>query len=70
MTIQINGKEHRVISSSLEQVLKSFLEVPTIEHIRGVAVAVNGELVRRSEWNSHCIQDGDELEVLTATQGG
>jgi sulfur carrier protein len=36
----------------------------------GVAVAVNGEVVTRSAWDSTVLADGDELEVLTAVQGG
>lgn len=36
----------------------------------GVAAAVNGEVVRRSEWDSKVLADGDEIEVLTAVQGG
>jgi sulfur carrier protein len=36
----------------------------------GVAVAVNGEVVRRSAWDSTPLADGDRVEVLTAVQGG
>ena len=36
----------------------------------GIAVAVNGEVVRRSRWESTPLADGDRVEVLTAVQGG
>jgi len=36
----------------------------------GVAVAVNGTVVRRSAWDSAVLADGDQVEVLTAVQGG
>jgi sulfur carrier protein len=36
----------------------------------GVAVAVNGEVVTRAAWESTVLADGDEVEVLTAVQGG
>ncbi len=36
----------------------------------GIAVAVNGAVVRRSEWESTPLADGDRVEVLTAVQGG
>jgi sulfur carrier protein len=36
----------------------------------GIAVAVNGAVVRRSEWESTPLTDGDQVEVLTAVQGG
>jgi sulfur carrier protein len=37
---------------------------------RGVAVAVNGEVVPRSAWTGAPLRDGDRVEVLTAAQGG
>jgi len=37
---------------------------------RGVAVAVNGEVVPRSRWEAVALHDGDRVEVLTAAQGG
>ena len=37
---------------------------------RGVAVAVNGEVVPRSGWDDAELQPGDRVEVLTAAQGG
>ena len=37
---------------------------------RGVAVAVNGEVVPRSSWPDRSLSDGDRVEVLTAAQGG
>jgi len=36
----------------------------------GVAAAVNGEVVRRAAWPHTQLADGDEVEVLTAVQGG
>jgi sulfur carrier protein len=37
---------------------------------RGVAVAVNGEVVPRSAWEDRRVADGDRVEALTAMQGG
>ena len=37
---------------------------------RGVAVAVNGEVVPRAAWATARLADGDRVEVLTAAQGG
>jgi sulfur carrier protein len=36
---------------------------------RGVAVARNGEIVRRDSW-SEAVEDGDEIEIVRAVQGG
>jgi sulfur carrier protein len=36
----------------------------------GVAAAVNGEIVPRRSWPATFISDGDQVEVVTAVQGG
>ena len=36
----------------------------------GIAVAVNAVVVPRSRWGDAALTDGDEVEVLTAVQGG
>ncbi len=40
------------------------------ERARGVAVALEGEVVPRGEWSSTPLVDGGHVEVLTAVQGG
>ncbi|MFC8848915.1 MULTISPECIES: sulfur carrier protein ThiS [unclassified Micromonospora] len=37
---------------------------------RGLAVAVNGEVVPRGGWPATPLRDGDRVEVLSAAQGG
>jgi sulfur carrier protein len=37
---------------------------------RGVAVAVDAEVVPRGEWEATALADGARVEVLTAVQGG
>ena len=37
---------------------------------RGVAVAVNGEVVPRAGWSTFALAPGARVEVLTAMQGG
>lgn len=37
---------------------------------RGIAVAINGEIVRRSMWSSTVIEDSDHVEIVTAAAGG
>lgn len=36
----------------------------------GIAVAVNGLVIARSNWQLAAIEPGDVVEVLTAAQGG
>ena len=37
---------------------------------RGVAVAVDGEVVPRAHWQSFALADDARVEVVTAMQGG
>ncbi|HEY3089591.1 MAG TPA: sulfur carrier protein ThiS [Jatrophihabitantaceae bacterium] len=37
---------------------------------RGVAAAVDGEVVPRAEWTAFRLTDGQAVEILTAVQGG
>jgi sulfur carrier protein len=36
----------------------------------GVAAAVNGDVVPRGSWATAPLGDGDQVEVVTAVQGG
>lgn len=36
----------------------------------GIAVARNGEVVRRADWAATTLEDGDRVEIVTARQGG
>jgi sulfur carrier protein len=40
------------------------------ERTRGIAVAVNGDVVPRTQWPEQALADGDAIEILTAVQGG
>jgi len=37
---------------------------------RGVAVALDGEVVPRGEWATTAVREGQHVEVLRAVQGG
>jgi sulfur carrier protein len=64
--ILINGAAHQVAGDmSLDRAVALISNAAS-----GVAAAVNGELVRRVSWPSTRLADGDEIEVLTAVQGG
>jgi sulfur carrier protein len=36
----------------------------------GIAVAVGDDVIPRAEWDTRHLRDGDEIEILTAVQGG
>ena len=37
---------------------------------RGIAVAVEGEVVTRGEWATRVLREGEHVELLQAVQGG
>ena len=66
MEIVINGTAHMVADDmSLERAVALISTAAS-----GIAAAVNGEVVRRASWPSTRLGAGDEVEVLTAVQGG
>ncbi|GAA3363537.1 MULTISPECIES: sulfur carrier protein ThiS [Saccharopolyspora] len=66
MQVVINGAERPVqVDATLAAVLAEF-GVPE----RGVAVAVDGTVVPRANWQATELRDGAAVEVLTAVQGG
>ncbi len=66
MEVLINGASRQVPDHiSLERAVSLISTSAT-----GIAVAVNGEVVRRASWRQHQLAPGDEVEVLTAVQGG
>jgi sulfur carrier protein len=40
------------------------------QSIDGIAVARNGEVIRRTDWAATTLEDGDRVEIVTARQGG
>jgi sulfur carrier protein len=64
--IIINGEPSEIASGTTVAALLAQLDVPE----RGVAVAVDAEVVPRGEWETFAIADGARVEVLIAVQGG
>lgn len=36
----------------------------------GIAVAIDGEVIRRGQWSQSALADGHTVDVVTAVQGG
>ncbi len=63
--MKVNGIPVNSLRSLVSDLLAEH-HLPT----KGVAVAINGEVVRRSEWEITYVEADDEVEVLTAAAGG
>lgn len=66
LTIRLNGEPRDVREPALAPLLAEL----GIEPGRGVAVALNGEVVPRSAWADASLSADDELEIVGARQGG
>jgi sulfur carrier protein len=67
VTITLNGTEREVGEPVTVAGVLGLLDLPP--DARGVAVAVDAEVVPRGEWDRPVL-DGARIEVLTAMQGG
>jgi sulfur carrier protein len=65
MQIEFNGEATQVTATTI----LALLEERDIS-LRGVAVALNGSVVPKSNWNETSLQDGDVVDVVTAAAGG
>ena len=64
--ILVNGGPSEVRPGTTVSELLRALDAPD----RGVAVAVDGEVVPRSAWGATELADETRVEVVTAVQGG
>ena len=66
MTVTVNGTTRDLPSGvTLADVVGQLAPSP-----KGVAAAVNGEVVPRRAWPDTPLADGSVIEVVTAVQGG
>jgi sulfur carrier protein len=63
--IRVNGVERDHETETVEQLVERL----GVE-VRGVAVALDGEVLRRSLWASTPVLDGAAVEIVTAVAGG
>ena len=68
MKVLLNGASAELADGATVQAAVDSLDLPAAG--RGVAVAVDAEVVPRTEWDSHELTEGARVEVLRAIQGG
>jgi thiazole synthase len=68
MRIELNGKPHELRDGTT--LADAVREAGAEREARGVAVALDGEVIPRGEWAATPLADGQKVEVLAAIQGG
>jgi sulfur carrier protein len=66
MNVTVNGERWDIpAGTTVEQLVGQLTGAPS-----GVAAAVNGEVLPRRAWAATPLADSDQVEVVTAVQGG
>lgn len=66
MKVQLNNKEVEIILDSTITQLTAQLELP----VQGIAIAVNNQMIPRTEWEQFSLQENDQLVIIKAACGG
>ena len=66
LTITVNDEQKSVPPGETVASLMRRLALKT----RGVAVALNAEVVPQQEWDKRALEKNDSVLIITATQGG
>ena len=65
-TIRLNGTQEPLVARNVAELIAERSDTEG----RGVAVALNGAVVRRADWNTTLLKCGDVVEIVRAMQGG
>ena len=68
MIVELNGQPVELRAGAT--VADAVIEAGADGERRGVAVAVDGEVVRRAEWEQTRLRPDQNVEVVRAAQGG
>ena len=66
-SIRVNGESEELEVATLSALLaEKAVDVAQ----KGIAVALNGNVVPRAAWAATLLRDGDSIEIVRARQGG
>lgn len=68
MQLIVNGQEQSVDGAST--LLDLLIEMNFKAEQKGIAVAVNAEVIARAMWADMRLRNGDRVDIIHAVQGG
>jgi len=70
MRLTVNGEARDSTAADLDALFREEAEETGIESPQGIAIALNGCVVRRRDWATTALGEGDRVEIVRAMQGG
>ncbi len=70
MIVTVNGERRDTAAATLADLWRRETEDLNLDGPKGFAIALNGALVRKNQWDRTALADGDRVEIVRAMQGG
>lgn len=70
MKLLVNGQSYESTSANLVDLWREKARDLNLESTKGYAMALNGALIRKDQWEITALADGDRIEIVRAMQGG
>jgi sulfur carrier protein len=68
MELKINNQTKQFTADALS--IQALLDIEIPKKQNGIAVAINNTVIPKSNWNSHNLNETDDILIISATQGG
>ncbi len=65
--LRVNGEDRALPAGGLSALMR---EMDIDPAARGLAMALNGAVLRRADWDTASLKDGDTLEIVKPFAGG
>lgn len=66
MNLLVNSEPKQFFGKNISELL----EILQLKNTNGIALAVNEEVVPKSEWEKFQLRDNDKVLIIKAAQGG
>ena len=68
MELKINNQIKQFQADVLS--IQAMLDIEIPQKQNGIAVAINSNVIPKSNWNSQLVSETDDILIISATQGG
>jgi len=67
MTVSVNNKQQELTDNAT---VSQALQIMGFTSFKGMAVAINNNIIKKEEWDSYCLKLHDVVVLVRASQGG